>query len=124
MRIAFWRKRKKTLAELIGVGDLTETSFAFRRKKIDHESQYGLTEDEYNRLARFNGERDHGVVHTDAYRQRMAQLQIQYNRHMGMPAGYRYYMGGSSAREPELLHDTTTDGPLPDHLKWLGGHHA
>ena len=49
----------------------------FGRKKIRRKS--GLTDRETSLLARFNDEHAHGIVHTQHWRDRMAELQQRYN---------------------------------------------
>jgi hypothetical protein len=43
---------------------------------------HGLTGDEFGRLAQYNDERDHGIVHTRPYQELMAKLQFRYNEAM------------------------------------------
>jgi hypothetical protein len=51
-----------------------------RRKKIDVASLCGLTHEELSRLARFDDERDHGIVHTDEYLEQMVILEIRLDK--------------------------------------------
>jgi hypothetical protein len=41
--------------------------------------RYGMTEAELNRLADYNAERSRGIVHTEEWQARMADLQRRYN---------------------------------------------
>jgi len=51
-----------------------------RRKTIDVASLCGLTHEELSRLARFDDERDHGIVHTDEYLEQMVILEIRFDK--------------------------------------------
>lgn len=103
-----------------------------RRKRIDYPYEFGMTEDEFHRLARFNDEVAHGIAHTPEYDTRMRSLEIRYLErikqrakdrgdivpdHSDVMYGFRVYQGDPSGSN--LLHDTATDGPMPDHLAWL-----
>lgn len=43
-------------------------------------STYGPWRQEYEALARYNGERARGIVHDDAWNQYMARVQADYDR--------------------------------------------
>lgn len=57
---------------------------ARRRAEWDAElAELGLTRSDVDRLARFNSQRDDGLIHAPEYVDRMAELQTKYNQWLG-----------------------------------------
>lgn len=52
----------------------------FKRKPSAEES-YGIGQYEFNKLAVYNGEVARGLIHTDAWKRRMGELQSQFDSH-------------------------------------------
>lgn len=60
----------------------------FRRER-DHQwsdenlCRYGMTGNELNQLSQYNAERHRGIMHTDEYSERMAELQRRFDEGHG-----------------------------------------
>lgn len=50
-----------------------------RRDSMTHEELFGLTEGEMRVLATYNGEINRGIMHTEAWRTAMRELQRRYD---------------------------------------------
>lgn len=66
----------------------------FRGKHRDN--IYGLSEIEFNQLAKYNSEVARGIMHTEEWKQKMAQLQKTYNDELDkeFPNGYKIMDAG------------------------------
>lgn len=52
-----------------------------KRRRAAEQYFHGLTPAEFSALARYNGERYRGVLHTPEYAGRMAELQARFDQH-------------------------------------------
>lgn len=50
------------------------------RERLPNERICGLTRAEFARLARFNTEVNHGIMHTREYQNRMEKLRVRYEK--------------------------------------------